>query len=96
MSILVDWLHSGVLPAIAIAVLWIEIAVLCVLATRPLARLSALAANAFAGTFLIASLGVALTSGNPVAILMFLAGALVAHILDLRGRLNRQDAGLRR
>ena len=96
MSMLAAWMQSGWLTSIAVAILWIETALLCAMAPTPLARLRMLAANAASGSCLLLALGVALQGGDPVWIATLLALSLLAHALDVLQRLGYQAGALRR
>ena len=96
MTLLHDLFASGWICGIAAAVIWLEIAMLCLLSGQPGARFRALFANALSGTFLLVALWLALTGSAIVWIALSLAGALVAHLADLVVRLGGQTPGLRR
>lgn len=94
MTLLADWMLSGWLPLIAVAILWAETALLCALAPSPLRRFRAFAPNAASGTCLLLALGVAVTEGGVAWIAGLLALSLLAHALDVLQRLglSRQNS----
>lgn len=89
MSAVIEWLMAGWVGVVALIVLWLEVAVLCFRASRPVDRLRALAPNALAGTFLLATIGLALAKAGAVPILALMAASLVAHGIDMMGRVRR-------
>ncbi len=92
MSAVIDWLMAGWVGAVALIVLWLEVAVLCLSAPSPGKRLTVLAPNAFAGSFLLAAVGLALSGAGAVPILALMAGSLVAHGIDMLARFRRPDS----
>ncbi|SIR43608.1 hypothetical protein SAMN05880582_11365 [Rhizobium sp. RU20A] len=93
MSGLIDWLMAGWVGALALVVLWLEVATLCLAAPQPRARLAVLAPNALAGSFLLAAVGLALSGAGDVPILALMAGSLVAHGVDMLARFRRPHSG---
>lgn len=96
MSLVTDILQSGWIAFAAIAVLWVEFAVLCLTARTPGARFRLLLPNVLAGTCLLAALGFALLGGHHTWVLLYLGLALVAHGWDVAIRLRSQAAVFRR
>ena len=88
MTLLTEWLLSGWIGVIAVAVLWIETIVLCLLSTAPAARFKALLANALSGTCLLTAVNIALVQGSLAWIAALLAGSLVAHAVDIVMRIG--------
>jgi CHASE2 domain-containing sensor protein len=91
MALLLDGLANGWISLFAILVLWVETAVLSLLAAQRWRRFRALCANALSGTFLLSALGLALRGQGPIWILALLAASLVAHAADILMR--GQDKG---
>lgn len=91
MTGLADLFASGWISVFAIAVLWVETALL--VRMRPAARnlRRSLVPNALAGTMLLVCLGLAQRDAHPLVIALTLAGALGAHVWDVSRRLG--DAG---
>ncbi|MET1414792.1 hypothetical protein ABVF61_21145 [Roseibium sp. HPY-6] len=96
MNILMTWLESGWLAVAAMAILWAETLLLCLLSSSPMARFKALAGGALAGTFLLAALAFALRGDALGWVLLFLSLSLFAHLLDVAGRLKDHSAALSR
>jgi len=96
MTLLLELLSSGWISALAVAVLWIETAVLSMLSREPMKRLRALFANACSGTCLLIAVAVALRGDNPLWIMALMAGSLIAHGFDIVLRTPAQADGLSR
>eukprot|EP01035_Chromulina_nebulosa_P060278 gene60278-82463_t len=84
------------ISVIAVSILWVETAAICLLSPKPLLRLRLLLANTLSGSCLLAALGLALSEGSPLAIAALLGGSLIAHAVDMVLRLAGQAPGLRR
>lgn len=93
---IIDLLLSGWISVVAVAILWVETAVICLMSPKPLLRLRLLLANSLSGSCLLAALGLALSDGNPFAIAVLLGGSLISHAIDMVIRLAGQAPGLRR
>ncbi|MFB2552354.1 hypothetical protein [Ensifer soli] len=93
MNGVVAWLMAGWVGALALLVLWLEVAVLCLAAPRPGARLAVLAPNALAGSFLLSAVGLALAGAGALPILALMAGSLAAHGVDMLARFRRPGSG---
>lgn len=96
MSGLFAFLETGWLAFAALAFLWLETGLLCALSRQPWTRFKALAGGAFAGTFLLAALGLALRGDALVWILLLLTLSLVSHVFDVSTRLRDHAARFRR
>jgi len=96
MTLLVDWLNSGWIIALAVVILWAETAVLSMLARQPLQRFLTLCANACSGTCLLVAVALALRGDSALWILVLLAGSLIAHGIDILSRGLFQAPLLRR
>lgn len=96
MTLLLEWLNSGWISAVAVAILWTETIALSMLSHQPLRRFRALLANACSGTCLLVAVGMALRGDGAVWILALLAGSLVAHGVDILSRGLLQAGPLRR
>lgn len=96
MSLLLEWLSSGWISALAVFILWAETAALALLSSDRLRRFRALSANACSGTCLLIAVGLALRGENPLWILVLLAGSLVAHGVDILMRDPGQAGALSR
>ena len=96
MSVLLDLIQSGWIAFAAIGFLWIEFALLTVLAHVPGHRFKLLLPNVLAGSCLLAALGFALRGSAVAFVLLYLSLALVAHGWDVVSRLRNQPAELRR
>jgi len=96
MSFLLAFLETGWIAFFAMAVLWLETAVLCLLAEDRIARFKALAGGALAGSCLLAALGSALSGQNPLWVAGFLTLSFFAHILDVVSRIGTYPALFRR
>jgi hypothetical protein len=96
MTQLLDGLAAGWISLFAIIVLWAETAVLSLVSRSPQRRFRALFPNACSGTCLLVALAVALRGGDPVWILVLLAGSLLAHGADIVMRSGNQAAEFNR
>ena len=88
MSVLNSWIETGWIAFAALAFLWVETAILCLLSKTPGARFKALAGGALAGSFLMIALGLALRGQDPLWVVLFLTLSLVGHVLDVAARLR--------
>lgn len=82
---------DGTVTLIALAVLALELAALLWIGRRG-HRVADVAANAFAGAFLILALRSSVMEHGPVAIAAFLALAFVAHVAGLVARFGKRRA----
>lgn len=96
MSSLPDWMPLDRLALIALAVLWLEILTLCLLAPAPIVRLRALFANAMSGSALLLAVMLAIQGADWRSIALLLAAGGLAHAADTRQRLRRQTRGFNR
>jgi len=96
MTVLTAWLETCWLAFAAMAFLWLETLVLCLVSANPGRRFKALAGGALAGTCLLAALAFALRGDAHAFVLVFLTLSLVAHLLDVTSRLKDQAAALSR
>lgn len=96
MTMLSDWLALDRLAALALAVLWLEVLLLCAFAPHPFLRLRALFANALSGSALLAALMLVAPDGTGLAPVALLALAGLAHGMDIWQRLRNQTRRLSR
>jgi len=96
MSLVSAFLETGWIAVFAMAVLWIETAVLSLIAEDKLARFKALAGGALAGSCLLAALGCALNGQGPVWVAGFLTLSFFAHVLDVVSRIGTYPALFKR
>jgi hypothetical protein len=80
--------RSGWVTALALAVLWLGTAAICVASNKPWPLFRSLIANALSGSFLLLAVGAALTESGVLWVAALMAGSLVAHGADLWQRLN--------
>jgi len=91
-----DWLALDRLAALALVVLWLEMALLCALAPLPFMRLRVLFANALSGSALLAALMLSAPDETGLGPVLLLTLAGLAHVIDIRQRLRNQARGLSR
>lgn len=83
------WLvESGWIAVVAIGLVWAETALLCLFATSARQRFKMLAGGALAGSFLMAAIACALRDYALSWIALFLTLSLLAHLVDVVGRLK--------
>lgn len=90
-DLVAELVRSGRIVEIALAILFIEAVVLIVLCRKrgTLDRLPGLMAHIAAGACLLLALRAALAGASWFVVALPLAGALVAHVVDLAIRLRR-------
>ena len=88
MSLFYAWIETGWIAFAALAFLWVETLVLCLMSKAPKARFMALAGGALAGSFLMIALALALRGEHPAWVVLFLTLSLIGHVIDVAGRLR--------
>ena len=93
MSLLFEWLENGWLCLFAIAIIWAEIAIVCLRSRAPTTRLRALVPNALSGTLLLGALALALRDAPLIWVALLLAASLPVHVADVLQRLSEPRPG---